>query len=133
MMRCCHDGSHVPGTIMVVEDDTLIGEQLEAVLLEEGYVVEQARDGSQALEKLRGSDTPPDLILLDLWMPRMDGWEFRRAQLGDEEIRDIPVVVMTAMPGVATLDDLGAVTVLAKPLRLERLLGAVSASLGRSP
>jgi CheY-like chemotaxis protein len=61
-----------------------------------GYRAAYAVDGIAALEMLRNGDDLPDLILLDLMLPRMDGWGFREAQLGDKRLKDIPVVVLSA-------------------------------------
>ena len=68
-----------PGNILVVEDDAVTREALKAVLEGNGYAVACAHDGRQALDRL-GRDEPPALILLDLMMAGMDGWEFRREQ-----------------------------------------------------
>jgi CheY-like chemotaxis protein len=82
-------------TVLVINDDPDISEGLK-VLLEGRYDVELALDGSEALEKMRAG-LRPCIILLDLMMPIMDGFEFREAQLRDPELAEIPVVVFSAV------------------------------------
>jgi signal transduction histidine kinase len=77
-----------------VEDDEDIAEELRAILEDAGYSVEACHNGEQALERLR--ESPADLVVLDLVMPVMDGWQFRALQRSDRSIADIPVVVITA-------------------------------------
>jgi CheY-like chemotaxis protein len=81
--------------ILVVEDDLATREVMAMLLGAEGYRVTTADDGRAALEQLR-HDSHPDLIVLDLMMPVMDGWEFRNEQLADPQLSDIPVVVCSA-------------------------------------
>jgi CheY-like chemotaxis protein len=112
-------------SILIVEDDEGVQEALANVLRDEGYDVELARDGSEALERL-ANGPPPSLILLDLMMPQMDGTEFRARQLSDSRIANIPVIVVSARPDAERMAQrLGAVDVLAKPMSFERLLHAV--------
>ena len=111
-----------PSDIFVVDDDRGIRETLGDVLRDEGYQVQLARDGGEALSLLRQS-ARPELILLDLSMPGMTGLEFRREQLGDQRLAHIPVVVLSAdeknpLPDVAGW--------LRKPVDLHELLRAVS-------
>src|SRR6476660_7201406 len=81
--------------ILVVEDDTALRVALCNLLLEEGLVVSCAEDGRAGLELLQAGSRPC-LILLDLQMPFLDGFGFRRRQLSDPDLADIPAVVMTA-------------------------------------
>lgn len=83
-------------TVLVVEDDEAIADAVVDLLEAEGYRVVKAVNGRQALRLLRRGSERPDVILLDLMMPEMNGWQFREAQLADEELRAIPVVVLTA-------------------------------------
>jgi CheY-like chemotaxis protein len=109
--------------ILVVDDDNDLRETLGELLTEEGYEAVLFGNGRSALEFLRDGGEPR-LILLDLMMPEMNGWQFREEQLKDERLRDIPVVVMTAGRGF----DLSPVTareVLFKPIGLGQLLDAV--------
>jgi CheY-like chemotaxis protein len=81
--------------ILVVEDDAITLSAIRMVLRWEGYVVDCARNGREALDKLRSSPVKPDLILLDVRMPLLDGEQFRRRQKRDPALRDIPVVVIS--------------------------------------
>jgi CheY-like chemotaxis protein len=82
--------------IMVVEDDPDIARNIKALLEMEGYEVISAADGQLALEGLAQTNQLPRLIILDLMMPVMDGFQFREAQLRDSRIANIPVAIMTA-------------------------------------
>jgi CheY-like chemotaxis protein len=82
-------------TVLVVEDDAAIREVLAEGLEEAGYRVTTAENGQKALADLRAAPTP-DVIVLDLMMPVMDGWEFRVEQKKDPRLAPIPVVVLSA-------------------------------------
>ena len=82
-------------TILLVEDDFDVREALAETLRDEGYAVECAVDGVQALDYLRAGGRP-GLILLDLMMPRMSGSEFRMVQKVDPQLADLPVVLISA-------------------------------------
>ena len=107
--------------ILVIDDDAASTDSLTDILTGEGYAVATARNGKEALEHLRGAP-PPRLIILDLFMPEMDGWEFRRAQLKDAKLRDIPVVVMTGASVYAGID---ANVIVHKPLDVERFVSLI--------
>jgi CheY-like chemotaxis protein len=81
--------------VLVVEDDDATRESLERFFEDHGYEVISAKNGSEALALL-GAGERPALILLDLMLPVMDGWQFRKAQLADPRYSGIPVVVVTA-------------------------------------
>ena len=106
--------------VLVVEDDREQRETLCAMLDFEGFGHSEAANGREALDYLAKSGEPC-VVLLDLEMPVMNGWDFRTAQLADERLSRIPVVVVTAnddglsdrFPGVAGF--------LRKPLRFEKL------------
>ena len=126
-------------SVLVIEDDFDVQQSLAQVLMDEGYVVETAVDGAEALARLQARQEQPSVMILDLWMPRMNGFEFRKAQLASPETADIPVVVVTA-GGVAPneMAALGLTYVLPKPVDLEILLRVVrrlasSARRGPSP
>lgn len=112
-----------PAPIFVVDDDTDLRETLGELLLEEGYDARLCENGRVALEQLRRGERPR-LILLDLMMPEMNGWQFREAQLEDAALRDIPVVVMTASRGFDG-HPITASEVLFKPIGLGELMSAV--------
>jgi CheY-like chemotaxis protein len=108
--------------ILIVEDDRDLLEVMSDLLETEGYQIAQAADGAEALELLRAG-LRPDLILLDLQMPRMSGWRFRLEQLRDPELAEIPVLVMTVWD-----EELGSCSAdgyLIKPLTLEALLQSI--------
>jgi CheY-like chemotaxis protein len=107
-------------SVLVVDDESDIREAVSEVLADEGYLVHGAGDGAEALRKARALH--PHLVLLDLMMPGMNGWEFRAAQRGDPELRDIPVVVLSALGRVSGME---AADFIQKPFDLERLLSSV--------
>ncbi|MDI3284474.1 response regulator [Polyangium sp. 15x6] len=112
--------------VLVVDDDEDLRRTVTMVLAEEGYRVLQAANGADALTRLH--DGPlPDVILLDLMMPVMNGEQFRRAQRADPSLSEVPVVVMTAAGSraVEAIAALGPTRVLHKPVGLEPLLSAV--------
>src|SRR2546427_12667574 len=84
--------------VLVVEDNTEVRQALVALLEAEGYRVAQAVDGVSALRLLRAGDVRPCLIVLDLMMPRMSGWDFRREQRSDRRLAGLPGVVVSADP-----------------------------------
>jgi two-component system, chemotaxis family, chemotaxis protein CheY len=108
--------------ILVVEDDADLGETVCEILRMSGYRASHAADGLVALEML-GQDGLHDLILLDLMMPRMDGWAFREAQLRDQRLKGIPVVVLSAMGEISKPID--AASLLRKPVEPETLLTTI--------
>jgi CheY-like chemotaxis protein len=90
----------------------------------EGFQVEVAANGRQALERLTAG-MHPCVILLDLMMPVMDGWQFRREQVRDRELAEIPVIVVSAA-GRDRIAEIDANAYLTKPVDLEQLLERVS-------
>jgi CheY-like chemotaxis protein len=115
--------------VLVVDDDKDIRETLQELLEDEGYVVFTARNGGEALERVRAGQ--PGLVVLDLFMPVMDGAEFRRRQLADPEIALVPVVVVSAAAGLdERVASMRAVSHLEKPVRLEELLALVARFCG---
>jgi CheY-like chemotaxis protein len=118
------------GNVLIVEDDPDTREVLTTMLATEGFHAVAAEDGLEALHLLRSvrhrAPDVPCLILLDLTMPRLSGREFRRAQLGDPRVAEVPVAVMS---GASDLEqrahDLGAVAVLPKPIDYDVLLEVV--------
>ena len=116
------------GALLLVDDDERVREALVALLEAQGYPVVGAANGREALDVLRVRGLRPGLILLDLMMPVMDGWQFRAAQLADAELAAIPVVVFSAHPRAReTAVSLRAARVIAKPLDIDELLEVVRA------
>jgi CheY-like chemotaxis protein len=112
-------------TVLVVEDDYDIRATLSEILESEGYRVVGAAHGAEALAYLQGHPKPC-LILLDLMMPIMNGWQFRVEQRLNPDLRDIPVVVISADSNVrekaASIEANGFV---GKPIDLDELLDEV--------
>jgi len=113
--------------ILIVDDDSDAGEAMSEALTSRGFEVSLAADGKRALAALRAAENLPSLILLDLMMPVMNGWQFRRIQLEDERLAKVPVIIVTGAvsdaSGVAQLHPFGF---LKKPVVLANLLEAVS-------
>jgi CheY-like chemotaxis protein len=114
--------------ILVIEDGAVIREAMRMILQWEGYGVDCAANGQEALDYLRRVG-PPDLILLDLTMPVLDGREFLRAKQNNPQLASIPVLVVTAS---AEPTPVGAVGSVRKPFQPEELLEAVQ-HLGLGP
>ncbi len=116
--------------ILVIDDDPAILDLIVEVLRDEGYGVIGARDGLEALRQI--DRHRPDLILLDLWMPRMNGWEFRRRQRALPGLADVPVVLLSAGGGLPRhAAELDAAATIAKPFDLAHLLRVVEEVLHR--
>jgi UDP-3-O-[3-hydroxymyristoyl] N-acetylglucosamine deacetylase len=117
------------GTILVVDDEASIRKSLEGVLGDEGYTCALACDGADALEKLRS--VRPSLVLLDIWMPGMDGIEtLRRIK---EAYPAIPVIMISGHATISTAiraTKMGAADFIEKPLELDLLLGSIRRVLG---
>ena len=117
-------------TILLIEDDPEIRSALVSLLGDCGYAVASAGDGREALEHLRAG-ARPDLLLLDVMMPVMDGVAFRAAQLADPELSDIPVIVLTAAGRpYEYVRSLRAAAALAKPFDLADLTAAIERVTG---
>jgi CheY-like chemotaxis protein len=111
--------------ILVVDDDTLIRDSLSDLLRAAGFQVATAQHGGDALAYLRENPLPR-VIILDLMMPVMDGWEFRLRQREDPRLAQIPVIVLSAALRDRRTLELGAEEYFPKPLHLRGLLEAVS-------
>jgi len=123
--RAGHDGEEP--LILIVEDDRAIREPLSVLLRGEGYRVSLAENGQEALRKLR-TEPSPDIIVLDLRMPVMDGWEFRAIQQQDPVLGSIPVVAISA-DGSAQAVTMSADAYLRKPLDPSDLLQTIEGIL----
>lgn len=113
--------------ILIVDDDLDVREALSAALEDAGYSVLCAANGAAALEILCLAPREAGLVLLDLMMPVMDGWEFRRRQLEDPLLREIPVLILTAGGQVEKkAQNLAVAGWLRKPFELRELLRKVN-------
>jgi CheY-like chemotaxis protein len=110
--------------VLVVDDDDAIRETVSEILADEGYAVRSAANGDQALHLIR-TTTPPCLILLDLMMPVMNGWQFAAVAVADPDLARVPICVMTASD-MAQVAPTGVVEVARKPLHLDHLLRMVA-------
>jgi CheY-like chemotaxis protein len=118
------DANPAPPPILVVEDDREQREALCAMLDLEGFAHADAANGREALDYLDRSGAPC-LVLLDLEMPVMNGWDFREKQLEDESLSDIPVVVVTASDRASSQLFPGAAGFLWKPLNFEKVVAVL--------
>lgn len=108
-------------SILLVEDDEIVRRAIQMVLEWEGYQVECASNGQEALDTLRGGSRPA-LILLDVMMPVLDGEQFRQEQLRDPRIASIPVIVVSA---ASFAEAVNAVHHIHKPFEVQELLDAI--------
>jgi CheY-like chemotaxis protein len=113
--------------VLVVDDDAVIRSTVVELLLDEGYDVDQAGDGAEALQLVFGS--VPDAIVLDLMMPVLDGWAFVERCRSIPAARDVPIVVMSATHGLhesaERLHAMGVRAVVAKPFDVDALIAIV--------
>jgi CheY-like chemotaxis protein len=119
--RMTRPAGHCP--VLIVEDDADLREMMAQLLTLEGYETATVANGREALEYLH-SAIAPDVILLDLMMPIMDGWEFHRRLEADPEIPPVPVIVLSALDQ-ARAKNIHAAAFLKKPLDFDRLLDLV--------
>jgi len=112
-------------SILVIDDDESIRELLRLHLSAAGYEVRLAKDAIEAGYSLLAN--PPDLLIVDVLMPYMDGFEFVEALKADKTLPDIPVIFVTSVEdGEARGREMGAVGYLTKPVRADRLLALVA-------
>ncbi|MCH9686506.1 MAG: response regulator [Deltaproteobacteria bacterium] len=117
--------------ILVIEDDPSVRKLLEKSLRAKGYEVDTCDDGLAGLTRLEG--TRPDLIIVDIMMPRLDGMTFVRAIKGNDATKPIPVIFLTANNDPKTMIagiNLGAKHYVTKPFQLDELMSKVSKALG---
>ena len=114
-------------TVLVVEDDPDVRGALAELLAGEGYHVSATADGAEALDTLRGG-LRPSVIVLDLMMPNVDGWDFRRAQLEDPALAAVPVVLLTAsgFRPDSMRSERGRLEMLPKPVQAHVLLDTLA-------
>lgn len=121
--------------ILVIEDDEFFQNFLELVLSGEGHEVRIAVDGEAGLAAV--ADQRPDLILCDMSMPKMTGFEVIRELKKIDDVRDVPVIALSAHDTAADHDEAfsaGAAAYETKPIEMDRLIDSVNQALaGRSP
>ena len=118
-------------TVLVVDDEALIAMALEAALEDAGYRVATAANGRQGLERL--AEAPrPDLVLLDMMMPVMNGPAMLAAMAADPALRGIPVVVLSSLPeeAIRAREGEGVTATPLKPCTAEQVLDAMARALG---
>ncbi|MEM8535451.1 MAG: response regulator [Chloroflexota bacterium] len=117
-------------TILVVDDDPDIRDLIAMTLSDEGYNVVSCSDGRTALSL--ASSNPPSLILLDLMMPTMSGWQIIKNLKATARSADIPVVLVSASRDLSyTAEELGASACLPKPFALDDLINMVMKHIGK--
>ena len=114
--------------VLIVEDDDDVREFMQLLVSTAGYETMTARDGQDALVKMR--QRRPCLVLLDLQMPRMDGWEFRAQQMQDLSLSDIPVVCVTAFFDPAQVTRQLGLRCISKPADFPSIINAVETTCG---
>jgi len=124
-------GAGKGGRILIVDDEPMVRDTLGQVLVDEGYVVDTAVDGEDALDRVH--EARPDAILLDLMMPGMNGRQFLQALRNEPAYAEVPVLIMTAVHGLeVNLASIGASEVVEKPFQVEDLLNKVALAVYRS-
>jgi CheY-like chemotaxis protein len=109
--------------VLIVDDDEGTLDALGGLLELEGYSVDKARNGREALDALAAAGEEPGLILLDLKMPVMDGWQFLTERARDPATRRTPVVLLSGLPYIPNAP--GVADFLSKPIDAKRLLDCV--------
>jgi CheY-like chemotaxis protein len=126
----CSASAAVRKTILVVEDDPTLRDTLREALEGHGYRVETAENGGVALEKIRRGSSPA-LVLLDLMMPEVDGWDFLARRRVDPGFPAIPIVVLSAyLTGPERDSALPASGFVRKPIEMQELLAEIERHLG---
>jgi two-component system, chemotaxis family, chemotaxis protein CheY len=111
--------------VLIIDDNDEIRILLKTLLTRAGFKVETAEDGQAGLDYLASCTELPDVILLDLIMPRMDGYKFREIQVQDERMGRIPVIVMTANQMQDGSKNLNGLEYLRKPIQIEDLITSI--------
>jgi len=120
------------GRILVVDDEIYIVHILDFSLGMEGYEVITALDGEEALKKIK--DNKPDLIVLDIMMPKMDGYETCKVLKSNEDTKDIPIILLSAKGrnvDMQTGYDVGANDYITKPFSPRKLVERINSMLGQ--
>jgi len=121
----------MPKKILVVDDEPNIVKMVESRLKANGYEVIIAYDGQEAVEKVKSN--MPDLIVLDLMLPKIDGYMVYDILEHDEKYKDIPIVMLTARAGYEDIKkgmNMGTIAYVTKPFKAEVLLGIIARAMG---
>jgi chemosensory pili system protein ChpA (sensor histidine kinase/response regulator) len=121
-----------PPLVLVVDDSLTVRKITSRLLIREGFRVDSAKDGVDALEKMH--DLIPDVVLLDVEMPRMDGFELARVMRGDERLKSVPIIMITSRTADKHRNhalDIGVNVYLGKPYQEQQLLDHIAAQLGQ--
>ena len=121
--KAAKDGADGAITVLVVDDDPDVRDLLSAILTKEGYRVLFAQDGVEALDMMRHS--PPDIVTLDVMMPKMDGWSLLGIMKSEPALHDIPVIMVTIVDDRNLGYSLGASEFMTKPIDRGRLIAVI--------
>ena len=119
-------------TIMVVDDSLTVRKITTRLLTREGFRVDSAKDGVDALEKMH--DLIPDVVLLDVEMPRMDGFELARVMRSDARLKTVPIIMITSRTADKHRNhamEIGVNVYLGKPYQEQQLLDSIAEQLGQ--
>jgi DNA-binding response OmpR family regulator len=125
---------HSAGRVLIVDDNEMNREVLQRRLERQGYSVDAAEDGQRALEMLQGRGPGYDLLLLDIMMPRMNGYQVLEAMQTDPTLRALPVIVISAvdeLDSIVRCIELGAQDYLFKPFNPVLLKARITAVMSR--
>lgn len=115
-------------TILVVDDEVAITEVLRDLLEDEGYHVITARNGHEALASV--AEVRPDVVVSDVMMPAMDGWQLCRALQSDPSFQPIPIVLMSAAAQPHSREGCSCTAFVPKPFNLDAVLGTIGSIVG---
>lgn len=122
-----------PPLVLVVDDSLTVRKITTRLLTREGFRVDSAKDGVDALEKMR--DLVPDIVLLDVEMPRMDGFELARVMRSDERLKTVPIIMITSRTADKHRNhafEIGVDVYLGKPYQEQQLLDHIAEQLGQT-
>ena len=121
-----------PPLVLVVDDSLTVRKITTRLLTREGFRVDSAKDGVDALEKMH--DLIPDVVLLDVEMPRMDGFELARVMRSDNRLKSVPIIMITSRTADKHRNhamEIGVNVYLGKPYQEQQLLDAIAEQLGK--
>ncbi len=121
----------MPKKVLVIDDSAVLRNIIVFNLKKAGYEIEQAVDGMDGMDKIR--EFKPDMIVLDIMMPRLDGFGVLEEKSKDDDIKAIPVIVLTAKGGEEDKEkalSLGVIGVLTKPFSPKQLINSVKQVIG---